>query len=191
MLRKYIVRTATVLVGIGLVSVLVWLAFAQVTGATLIIFRTGSMAPTIPQGALAVSLPVTADQVQVGDVVTVPRASDGLPITHRVMDIRATDPSGADVQSTNTSRELVLKGDANSTTDPRPYLVHETRRVIAAAPMLGSVLMLLQSPIGLGSLTLLAGALSVWAFWPTSRAELPRGRHRASTSGSARSWMCS
>ena len=35
-----------------------WFAYSAITGATLITFRTGSMAPTMPQGALAVALPV-------------------------------------------------------------------------------------------------------------------------------------
>lgn len=180
MLRKLVVRAATVFVGAALLGLLAWLIFVQVTGATLVIFRTGSMAPAIPQGALAVSLPVAANQIKVGDVVTVPRSSDGLPITHRVAEIRAVGPSGAVAPSTITSRELVLKGDANSTTDPRPYVVDEARRVVVSVPKLGSVLMLLKSAIGLGSLSLLAGSLAVWSFWPKSHDRPLRGRHRAS-----------
>ncbi|MGO1266499.1 MAG: hypothetical protein ACTMIY_07705 [Microbacterium gubbeenense] len=59
--------------------VLVILAYAA--NITLIMFRTGSMEPTIPAGSVAVVQQVDAAAASVGDVVTVDRAGE-LPITH-------------------------------------------------------------------------------------------------------------
>lgn len=66
-----------------------WFVYSATTGATLVVFRTGSMTPTMPQGALN----------------------------------------------------------------------------------LGAALMVVQSPIGMGVLTLAAGLLTVWAFWPEPSAK--------------------
>lgn len=144
--------------GLGVLAV-VWLGFSAVTGAAIVVFRTGSMAPAMPQGAAAVTLPVAAAEIEPGDVVTVQRDDVSLPVTHRVLSITAPDPRSA-------ARELVLKGDANVAADSRPYLVTEARRVVVAVPGLGRALAVAQSPLALGILTLLSGTLVVWAFWP-------------------------
>lgn len=154
----------------AVLTVLGWFAFSAVTGATLITFRTGSMSPTMPQGAVAVSMPVAAVQIEVGDVVTVQREGEQLPVTHRVVEVR-----GPGEASTGTlpegARELVLKGDDNDTVDALPYVVAEARRAVFAVPHVGAALMLLQSPLGMGTLTLLAGLLTAWAFWPRRTAD--------------------
>ena len=68
------------------VACMVLVVVALTANITLIMFRTGSMAPTIPAGSVAVVQSVAASQVQVGDVVTVDRAGD-LPVTHRITSI--------------------------------------------------------------------------------------------------------
>lgn len=161
MIRKTFGVAATTLVAASAFALAAWFVFAWLAGATLVTFRTGSMAPTMPQGAVAITLPTAAEALVVGDVVTVARDPGALPITHRVIEVRmpaqASDPS---------VRELLLQGDANATPDVQPYLVTDVRRVVLSAPHVGSTLMVLQSPIGMGALTLLAGALATWAFWP-------------------------
>lgn len=157
-----------------------WFALSAATGATLISFRTGSMSPSMPQGALAVSMPIAAADIEVGDVVTVQRSDRSLPITHRVVEVRSPQPAVSGAVPSPEQRELVLKGDDNAEADFEPYLVDRARRVVVAVPGLGSALMLAQSPPGMGVLTVLAGALTVWAFWP-ARARGATGsplRHR-------------
>lgn len=102
-------------------------ALAVFAGVTPLIFRSGSMSPDIPTGALALARTVPAAEVAVGDVVSVPRA-DGVRVTHRVVE---TDDAGG------ASRSLVLKGDANPVTDPEPVVVAEADRVFWSTPRLG------------------------------------------------------
>lgn len=134
---------------------LVVLAFtAQIT---LILFRTGSMSPTIPAGAVAVVQRVPAGEVAVGDVVTVDRDGE-LPVTHRVTAVAA----GADPEE----RILTMRGDANAAEDPFPYTVTSVRRVLFAVPGIAAVVAGMGNPLVLGSLTIGATALVTWAFWP-------------------------
>ena len=85
---------------------------------TLIMFKTGSMEPTIPTGSLAVVHEIPADEIAVGDIVTVDRAGD-LPVTHRVTSVSG---SGA-------TRTITLRGDANEQDDAAPYVVDSVRIV--------------------------------------------------------------
>lgn len=161
-------------------SLALWFIYSAVAGATLITFRTGSMSPTMPQGALAISLPTIADKLQIGDVVTVQRANEALPVTHRVIEISAVQPpapnsadmraaapgGGAPDLSDPRARQIVMQGDNNDTPDHLPYLVTDVRKVVFSVPQAGNVLMLLQSPIGTGALLVLVAALTTWAFWP-------------------------
>lgn len=124
---------------------------------TLIMFRTGSMAPTIPAGSVAVVQRVAASEIEVGDVVTVDRA-DELPVTHRV---RTVSPGAAD-----TSRTITMRGDANDQDDPSPYEVTSVRRVIFAVPGAAVVIVAFANPYVLGGITLAAALLVGWAFWP-------------------------
>lgn len=162
-----------------------WFAFSALSGATLITFRTGSMSPTMPQGALAVSLPVSASEIEVGDVITVQRAGESLPVTHRVVkigeiedrsanaaDIRAAAPgAGPPDLSSPGAREIVMQGDDNDTPDHLPYAITDAHRVVFSLPFVGTILMLLQTPIATGALVVLVGALVVWAFWPKAASE--------------------
>lgn len=174
------VTTLLVAIAVGLAT---WFAYSSASGATLIAFRTGSMTPTMPQGAIAVTVPVRAAELRVGDVVTVQRANEAMPVTHRIIEIRdvSEQPAGGfDVRAAApgrtlpgradpAAREIVMQGDANQVPDALPYVVADARRVVAAVPHLGSALMLLQSPISMGALVIGVGALVTWAFWPRRR----------------------
>ncbi|WP_144874171.1 signal peptidase I [Microbacterium sp. 1.5R] len=127
---------------------------------TLIMFRTGSMSPTIPAGSVAVVQRVPAADVGIGDIVTVDRPAD-LPITHRITSV-------AD-GSTPAERVLTLRGDANASDDPFPYAVTSVRRVLFSVPGAASVVVALGDPVALGALTVAATVLVVWAFWPRTR----------------------
>ena len=135
--------------------VLVVLAFTA--HITLIMFRTGSMSPTIPAGSVAIVQQIPAGQVHVGDVVTVERPGQ-LPVTHRVRVVE-------DGASSN-ERLITLRGDANAQDDPAPYPVSSVRIVRFAVPGLAPVIVAFGNPFVLGGLTLGATALVIWAFWP-------------------------
>lgn len=197
MFRKLVGTAATTILVVAALGLGCWFAYSAVTGATIIVFRTGSMSPTMPQGALAISLPAHAQDVRVGDVITLQRAGETLPVTHRVIeigpvaprasneaDIRAAAPGGEAPDLLHAdARQALLQGDANQTSDPQPYAFTETRKTVVAIPYFGSVIMMLQSPIGMGSLVILVGALVSWAFWP--RDATRTGRHYAKTTVSA------
>ncbi|WFR67532.1 signal peptidase I [Curtobacterium flaccumfaciens] len=123
---------------------------------TLIMFRTGSMAPTIPTGSLAVVKQIPAGEAQVGQVVTVDRAGQ-LPITHRVVSV---------TPNTDGSATLQLRGDANDAADPNPYRVSHVRLVIWSAPRLAYVVVWLSQPAVIGGLAVGVAALVMWSLWP-------------------------
>ena len=139
---------------------LVVLAFtAQIT---LIMFRTGSMSPTIPAGSVAVVQRVPATEIAVGDVVTVDRKGE-LPVTHRVTSIAL----GASADE----RIITMRGDANAADDAFPYTVTSVRRVLFSVPGIALLIVGMGNPLVLGGLTIAATTLVVWAFWPRR----PRG----------------
>lgn len=95
-------------------------------GAKPLVFRSGSMSPAITTGALAVSLPVEASDIHVGDVLSVENTT-GVRVTHRVVSVDI-DRGVAAVR---------LKGDANDVPDAVPYTLRQADRVIFSAPLLG------------------------------------------------------
>lgn len=191
MIRRILGTAVTTLLVVAALGLACWFAYSASSGASLITFRTGSMSPTMPHGAIAVTIPVTAADLAVGDVVTVQRAGASMPVTHRIVsisdveeqpanaaDIRAAAPgSGPPDLGSADARQLVLQGDANDETDRLPYAITDAHKVVFSLPHLGRLIMLAQSPIGSGTLILLVGALVVWAFWPA--AESPRHRRQA------------
>lgn len=152
----------------GLACILLVL-LSVVLHISLIMFKTGSMSPTIPAGSLAVVREIPASEISVGDVLTVDRAG-ALPVTHRV----------TSVTGEGEIRTITMKGDANVSEDPAPYTVAEARRVLFAIPGLARVVVWFSDPWVLGSLTLAASALVTWAFWPRNPRPAPRGAVRGS-----------
>jgi signal peptidase len=153
--------------GAGVVCIVIVIA-AVVFHVTLIMFKTGSMEPTIPTGSLAVVHQIPADQARVGDIVTVDRPGQ-LPVTHRVTSVT---PVGSGEAS------ITLRGDANPTDDVAPYVVKTVRIVWTWIPGWARVVVWFSNPLVLGGLTIGATALVTWAFWPRDRAA-GRGRRRA------------
>ena len=144
--------------------VLVVLAFtAQIS---LIMFRTGSMSPTIPAGSVAVVQRVPADEIGIGDVVTVDRPGE-LPVTHRVTSIEPGLRAG--------ERVLTMRGDANASDDPFPYTATSVRIVLFSVPGIAMLVAGMGNPVILGGLTVGATILVVWAFWPRSGGGSRRG----------------
>lgn len=136
---------------------------------SLIMFRTGSMEPTIPTGAIALVREIPASEIVEGDIVTVDRGEDLLPVTHRVTDI-------TDVDAGSGAVTFVMRGDANDTDDPEPYTATTVQRTTFSIPGMAPFIHSLQNPVVLGGLTLGATALVIWAFWPRRDAPTPRPR---------------
>ena len=131
------------------------------------LFSTGSMSPTIPAGAAAIARGIPADQIQVGDVVTVERPGK-LPITHRVTSIAPV------TDGTPEARRITMRGDANAVEDPFPYDVERVRVVVFSVPGIAPLLSAAGTPPVLAAVTVAATALVVGVFWPRRRRDAPR-----------------
>lgn len=159
---SWVDRALTVAAMAGVTCVALAVA-GYAAGLRIILFSTGSMEPTIPIGAAAVTMPIPASEARVGDVVTVDRPGQR-PITHRIVEV--------DQQADGVS--LVLKGDANDSADPYPYVVDTVHRVYFAVPGVAPAVAALGRPPTLIALTALASALVLWTMWPRDAASRPR-----------------
>lgn len=177
MLTRILGLAVTTFLVVAALAIAFWFIFANSTGATLVVFRTGSMSPAMPQGSLAFSMPVTAKEIEVGDVITVQRDRASLPVTHRVVEIRDQNTAQTAEILPAEAREIVMQGDANNSVDMLPYVVQDARRAVFAIPQAGAAVMILQSPLGMGVLVIMAGMLTVWAFWPGPGTQQIRGRY--------------
>lgn len=162
---RFVADAVLTLAAAGGVVCIVLVIAALAFDVTLIMFRTGSMSPTIPAGSLAVVQQVPATSVEVGDVVTVERPGQ-LPVTHRITSVQASGQ-----QST-----ITMRGDANDTDDPEPYTVSTVRRVLWSMPGLARVVQWFGNPYVLGGITVAASLLVTWAFWPRDGAGGDHGR---------------
>jgi signal peptidase len=145
------------LAALGGLICLILVALVFAFNVSLIMFKTGSMSPTIPAGSLSFVQEIPATEIKVGDVVTVDRPA-ALPITHRVTSV-ADGPS-------NAERIITMKGDANESEDPFPYTVDTVRIVLGSVPNLAYGVVWLSNPWVMAVLTLGASGLVTWAFWP-------------------------
>jgi signal peptidase I len=142
------------------------------------VFRSGSMSPTISTGALALVHRVDADEISRGDVIGL-IASDGTRVTHRVVEV-SVDHHVATVR---------MQGDANAVADPEQYRVTEAERLLGAVPKVGFAIGWLATGLGQLVLAIYAAFLLLVLFRPCtpSRAHAARagqgpGRRRATKS---------
>lgn len=142
----------------GLICVLA-AAASFLFGIKPLVFRSGSMSPEIPTGALALSKATAAGDLAVGDVVSV-LDQQGPRITHRIQEIVSTD---------GINSVLILKGDANKDADISPYTVTEVDRVFFSVPGLGYAVSWLSSPAAIFIGGALVGGVMVLAFGPASK----------------------
>lgn len=140
-------------------------------GVRPMVVTTGSMSPAIPAGSLALGHDTAARDVEVGDVVSVPRA-DGTRVMHRVV---GTDPSDGRVA-------LTLRGDANSRPDDETYLVERVLLVRFDVPGLGYPVHGLSTPWGMLGLGAMSSGLVLFAF-RRGRGPAPRRRRAAALVG--------
>ncbi len=71
----------------GVLCILVTIA-AFAFGVRPLVFQSGSMSPSIDTGALALARETRADDLRLGDIVSLPTAA-GQRVTHRVVSVRA------------------------------------------------------------------------------------------------------
>ncbi|WP_051027185.1 hypothetical protein [Nocardia higoensis] len=128
-------------------------------GITPLLFRSGSMQPTIGAGAVALAREVPADRIAEGDVVSVVDET-GERLTHRVVAVEAV---------AGNSATLRLKGDANEAEDVRRYTVTEAERVFFHAEKVGYMLTWLSGPAAVFAAGLFSGVLLMIAFCPRGR----------------------
>ena len=143
----------SLLAGLGVLA-LVLSAGAALADVRPLVVRSGSMAPALPVGSLALARPAEASQVRLGETVSWVNA-DGTRVTHRVV---ASEGHGPD-------RRLVTRGDANRATD-RGAIGGEVDRVVASVPALGGWLAVMGSTTWLFAVGLLSGAALLWSFGP-------------------------
>lgn len=151
------VREVVLWIGSGVgVLCLMLAAAALFFGITPLVFRSGSMSPDIPTGALALARSTPAGALRPGDVVSVIRA-DGERVTHRL--VSATPADGDRFR-------LVVKGDANAEADPEPVVTGRVDRVFWSTPRLGFVFQAASRPQVLLPVGALFGVLAVVGFRP-------------------------
>lgn len=155
---------------VGGVLCIIGVLLALVFNITLIMFKTGSMSPSIPTGSLAVVREIAAADVRVGDITTIDRPGL-LPITHRVIAVRAL---------TGSLREISMQGDANAQPDAQPYVVSHVRLVVFSVPQLAYFVSKLANPFIMGGIAVGVAGLVTWAFWPGDN---PAGGARGARSG--------
>lgn len=141
---------------VGLICIIA-AALSMFLGVRPLVFQSGSMSPTITTGALALARTVPAQQLEVGDVVSVTNPS-GVRITHRVTGLEDYDDGEV---------SMTMRGDANAAEDPMPYLVNEADRVFFHVNGLGFAVAWLSNPVAIFLGGMLAGGLGVIAFGRT------------------------
>jgi signal peptidase len=156
-LRYYLTETLLwLLAGAGLIAILLVIA-AYTFNTSVVMFRTGSMEPTVPAGSAALAREIPASEVEVGDILTVERP-DRLPVTHRVIEI---EPGNAPEE-----RVITMQGDANDYPDASPYTITEGKVMLGSVPGAANIVNQLGNPYVLGGITIAAAILVGWAFWP-------------------------
>nr|WP_272928699.1 signal peptidase I [Leucobacter luti] len=98
------------------------LLLAHLLGLRVYVITSGSMSPTVSEGALILTQRVDVSELAIGDVVTTQRSPESRTVTHRIVEIGEREVGGA--------AALRLQGDANPAPDPAPYLVDSAQRYL-------------------------------------------------------------
>ncbi|MCP2265808.1 signal peptidase I [Promicromonospora thailandica] len=103
---------AVVVIVLGGAALAAGVLVPRLTGATPYVVLSGSMAPTLPAGALVVVRPVDPAGIRTGDVITYQvRSGEPVVATHRVVGIGSTAAG---------ERTFRTRGDANGADDVHP-----------------------------------------------------------------------
>ena len=159
--REIVLTTGAIL---GVICLL-WVAMTAIIGVKPLVVTSGSMEPAISTGDVALSRPVPAGELRVGDVASV-ISPDGVRVMHRVVDARSEGEQYA----------LTLKGDANRSADDMAYRASMADRVFLTIPRGGYVISAVTSRLGQLCGGLVVAGLIVLAFGPGGAR--PRGGRR-------------
>ncbi|MFV0525611.1 MAG: LamG-like jellyroll fold domain-containing protein [Acidimicrobiales bacterium] len=150
------------------VACLLWTIGLGVFGLRALVVLSGSMAPALDVGDVGFARTVSADRVEIGDIVSV-TTETGTRVTHRVIavtpdntavtpdntavtpDNTAVTPDNTAVTPDNTAVTLRLRGDANGSPDAGDYTVTRVDRVVGHVPVLGYLLLWASSPWGMAA----------------------------------------
>jgi signal peptidase I len=138
---------------------------AVAVGITPLVFRSGSMEPQIPTGALGVAVRTDAADLRSGDVVSVIWSS-GSRVTHRLVSKEGLG---------NGVFALTTKGDANADVDLEVVPASSVDRLIWSVPGAGYVVEEVSKPVWVFAAGILAGALIVIAFRTPAARGVRRG----------------
>lgn len=132
---------------------------------------SGSMEPAIMTGDLLLDTPVPVEQVEVGDVVSLPNPVTGVLVTHRVIDVAQQDDGTWHVR---------MQGDANDTEDGGAYVVTDGTVLSPRwqVPGGGDFITRLTRPSTAVPLLVALAALLALSRMPTARTEHERARDR-------------
>lgn len=175
LLTRAVRRTLDIVLIALILLVLATVAVARVipavTGGATFVVGGGSMEPAIPIGAVVIATPVAAEDLVVGDVVSVRVGEKQAIFTHRIT--RLAEREGA--------VWLQTKGDAND--DDDPSIIPATAvigRVAVTLPYAGYAVRLLSTAPGVLFLLALA-ILTLAGAWLLESLELDQAlaRHRA------------
>ncbi len=152
---RLLARMLTALALAALVIALALVSAPRLVGDRPLVVLSGSMGAAAPVGSVAVTHPVPAGRVRLGDVIVRTVGGPGTtPVLHRV--VARQDREGRIVVTT--------KGDANPTADAEPVALDGPVLVMRyAVPGVGYLISLAKHP--LGWLVLVLGlAVTIW--WP-------------------------
>ncbi len=156
-----------VLAGIGVLSGALWGANAAGLVQPLVVI-SGSMEPGIMTGDLIFATPTPVDDVEVGEVASLPSARTGNLVTHRIIEITAPD-GGYSIR---------MQGDANDAPDAEAYEIAAGANVWQPGltiPGGGHAVQTLAQPGVAIPLLVTIGALIALAALPTRRARSEEG----------------
>jgi signal peptidase len=98
---------------------------------------SGSMEPTVPTGGMVILGPVSAGDIQVGDIIAYDNGR--VEVCHRVISIQDGTPA-----------RFVTRGDANRSPDGTPVTPEMvTGKLVVAIPLAGYLISFVKTPLGL------------------------------------------
>lgn len=149
-LKKHLPK---LLLGVAMILTLsfVWL---RLSGGSVLSVQTGSMVPAINKGDLVVVTRVPEKQLKIGDVVTYHNPNNPKQtITHRIVALPIEQ----------NEYKFITKGDANAAQDTPISYEKIIGREVASAPVLGRVIDLVRSPVGIALFIYIPSCLIIWS----------------------------
>lgn len=133
------------------------------------IVPTGSMVPVIPVNSLVLGKSEPATDVKAGQIVAVEAAS-GETVMHRVVSVTGKG---------NGQVSIIVKGDANKSDDPQPYVVSRVYLEILIIPWLGTPVSWLMTWLGALIVGIAGGSLITYALSRLAVRRLEAGQERS------------